>query len=255
MIDGNNDTEKWQWVDEDPLERLLGGLKNARKADAPAPLPQSTPEPVTMAEAGTAPTSNGSDPSAFDLAISLERVEKWDAAAASFRRALEMEPGRVDALIGLGSCLLHLDNAAEALRCFEECLLSNLERARALFGKAVALQKLTRYELADSVYRELLQITPNAAEPLSNLIALSVARQDVKAVGEYSGRLLQIDPHSKTALQGMATQALWSEDHAAAISYLKRIVEVDPSSYEGWFNLGFARQNKRPAERAMRSIA
>ena len=141
------------------------------------------------------------------------------------------------------------------MNCFEDCLFSNVDRERALLGKAVALQKLMRYEEADLAYRELLQITPNAAEPLGNLIALSVARQDAKAVGEYSRRLLQMDPRSKAALQGLATQALWNGDHAAAIGYCKRVVEVDPVSYEGWFNLGFARQHKRPAEKAMRSIA
>jgi hypothetical protein len=52
------------------------------------------------------------------------------------------------------------------------------------------------------VFCAVLEITPNAAEPLANVITLSVARKDAVAVGEYSRRLLKLDPYSKAALQG-----------------------------------------------------
>jgi tetratricopeptide (TPR) repeat protein len=53
----------------------------------------------------------------FDLAVCLAKAEEWRAAANSFRRVLEDNPGHAEALAGLGSCLLHLDAAEEALRC------------------------------------------------------------------------------------------------------------------------------------------
>lgn len=261
----NNEVEKWHWVDEDPFEKLVGKPKSAVEAASPAWAPQSTPPRAATVTASVDANRDDSysarfaaqvkeSAAAFDLAVGLEKEEKWDEAANWFRRTLEIEPGRVDAFIGLGACLLHLDKAAEALDCFEDCLFSNVDRERVLLGKAVALQKLMRYEEADLAYRELLQITPNAAEALGNLIALSVARQDATALGDYTRRLLRMDPNSRAALQGLATLALWNGDHAAAIDYCNRVLEVDPVSYEGWFNLGFAKQHKRP-EQAMRSIA
>ena len=51
MNDGNNDAEKWQWVDEDPFERLLGGPKSAGEADSPAQLPQSAPDRAATVDA------------------------------------------------------------------------------------------------------------------------------------------------------------------------------------------------------------
>src|SRR5205085_11010792 len=112
-----------------------------------------------------------------EQAISLEKLEKWEEAAKLFRQALEVEPGRAEALIGLGACLLHLDGAEEALDCFKQSLFSDAGRKRALLGKAVALHKLTRYDDADRAYRELLQTSPDSAEVLSNLVALSVVRR------------------------------------------------------------------------------
>ena len=190
----------------------------------------------------------------FDLAVCLEKQEQWKAAALSFRRALEIDSGREEALIGLGACLLHLNGAEEALACFEQCLRSGGGQA-ALMGKAVALQQLSRYEEADPIYRELLQSDPEAAEPLANLIALSVARQDAAAVEEYSRRLLRVHPQSKAALQGLAMLAIRNSDQGAAIEYCTRLVEIDPDTFEGWFNLRFAQQRMTTAEQPARSIA
>ncbi len=294
----SNDLDQWQWVDEDPFEKLLRAPKKDQ-AGTPAASPIECLEPLHFEEVpGGNPTIMGSEPEQsvapleevvhspaetaaapepapaadsypavvvaepndpptahFDLAVSLEKREQWEGAADSFRRAVDLEPAHAEALIGLGACLLHLDRAEEALHCFEQCLFLDAERNRALLGKAVSLQKLECYDDADRVYRELLQITPDAAEPLANLIALSVARRDTSAIAEFSGRLLRVDASHKSALQGLATLAIWDGDQMAAVDYCRRLVQVDPDCFEGWHNLGFANQGMRPAEQAMRSIA
>ena len=259
----SNDSEKWQWVDEDPIEKLL-------HAPAPSAPPQPTAgifiaagqahfEQLRFEEAAgsfaAAVAAEPDHPAAhFDLAVCLEKLEQWKAAAVSFRRALEIDPDREQALIGLGACLLHLNGAEEALACFEHCLLSGGGQA-ALMGKAVALQQLSRYEEADSIYRELLEADPGAVEPLANLIALSVARQDTAAIEEYSRRLLGVHPQSKAALQGLAMLAIRNGDQGSAIEYCTRLVEIDPDTFEGWFNLRFAQQRMTTAEPPARSIA
>jgi tetratricopeptide (TPR) repeat protein len=278
----DNDLGQWQWVDEDPFEKLVRAPKDTCVAGPPGEdqtsaqfsplvcpenLAQPAPSPVeTMADNGQAGPGDGDSPAVaaerhnaaadhFDLAVSLERLEQWEEAANSFRRALEIEPARTEALIGLGACLLHQDAAEEALNCFEECLFSVAGRKRALLGKAVALHKLARYEDADRAYRELLQTNPDSPETLTNLIALSVARRDSAAITEYARRLLRVDPNAKAALQGLATLAIWDGNQAAAVDYCTRLVEVDPKSLEGRHNLAFAKQKMHPREQAMRSIA
>jgi Flp pilus assembly protein TadD len=299
----NDDLGQWQWVDEDPFEKLLHKsngptLDSKPLVESPEPLRSEEAPTNNLATSGSQPEKsvpqfnsleqaktveplapvetaalNGharpaySDLAAvvaerrdattdhYALAVSLERLEQWEEAANSFRRALEVEPGRAEALLGLGACLLHLDAAEEALDCFKQSRFSDVGRKRALLGKAVALHKLTRYDDADRAYRELLQTSPDSPELLANLIALSVVRRDTTAVAEYSNRLLRLDPNAKSALQGLATLALWSHDQAAAIDYCTRLVDLDPKSSEGRHNLAFAKQKMIPAERVMRSIA
>lgn len=267
----NSDVQEFKWVDVDPFERFQpNAQKRTVENESRTELEQSAPLPLadlnvdgnTVNHSAQA-FADPKDPAAeFELAVSLEKQGQWDSAANSFRKILEIEPGHVEALIGLGACLLHLDRLDAALKCFEDCLVSEAGHKRALLGKAVALHKLNRYEEADLTYRVLLDITPNAAEPLANVIALSVARQDAVALGEYSRRLLRVDPNSKVALQGLATQAVWTGDHAGAIEYCSRLLEycsrildVDPVSFEGRSNLGYAKQSKRPGKQTVRSIA
>jgi tetratricopeptide (TPR) repeat protein len=263
----SNDSEKWQWVDEDPIEKLLH-VSKAGEEHAPAPSPaealiaagRTQFEQLRFEEAAgsfsAAVAAAPDHPTAhFDLAVCLEKLEQWKAAANSFQRAIEIDPGRVQALIGLGACLLHLEGAEQALACFEQCLLLGVESEPALLGKAVALQQLARFQDADRAYRELLQSNPGAAEPLANLIALSVARQDTVAIAEYSRRLLRVHPQSKAALQGLAMLAIRNGDQPAAIEFCKRLVEIDPDTFEGWFNLRFAQQRMLPPEQPARSIA
>jgi Tfp pilus assembly protein PilF len=281
----SNAEEKWSWVDEDPIEKLLHAPQVSRLPELPpepAHLPEPSPEPAHLPEpspaakylaagyeqfgqlrfeeaAGSYSEAVAADPehptAHFDLAVCLEKIEQWKAAVDSFRRALEIDPSRTEAYIGLGSCLLHLDGAVEALEWFERSLQAGGGEA-ALLGKAVALQQLHRDDEADAVYHEILETNPTWAEPLANQIALSIAREDTAAVYEYSRRLLRVHPQSKAALQGLATLALRNGDQAAAVQYCTRLVEVDPDSFAGWFNLRYAQQRlSPPQESSARSIA
>jgi protein O-GlcNAc transferase len=173
----------------------------------------------------------------LNLAIWLQHAERWDAAAQAFQRALWLEPRREAARIGLGACLLKLNRIEEALETFNQ---EDHASGPALFGKAVALQLLHRFDEAESAYEILLESQPNSEETLANLIAMSAATRDLEHVREYSQKLLSIAPQSAVALQGLATVALERRDNHAAARYCDRIVELAPDCLEGWHNLRIA---------------
>jgi protein O-GlcNAc transferase len=170
-----------------------------------------------------------------NLALCLACCERWDLAAEAFERVLRLEPERADARLGLGSCLLHLHRAEEALVNFNRC-----GAGAALFGKAVALQSLERFEEAGRMYETLLAEEPDSEEALSNLIAMSVERRDFARTSDYAGRLLEICPQSTVALQGLATAAFRNSDHPAAAAYCDQILELAPDHLEAWHNFRVA---------------
>jgi tetratricopeptide (TPR) repeat protein len=178
------------------------------------------------------------DPAAhLNLAIWLQRAARWDAAAQAFQRALWLEPRRETARIGLGACLLKMDRIEDALEVFNQ---TDQAPGPALFGKAVALQLLQRFDEAETAYEILLESEPNSEETLANLIAMSAETRDLENMREYSQKLLSIAPQSAVALQGLATVALERRDNHAAAKFCDRIVQLAPDCLEGWHNLRIA---------------
>ena len=174
----------------------------------------------------------------YNLALCLQRSDRWDASCQAFERTLSLDPSRDAARLGLGASLLYLNRLDEALATFHQC--SGSLDVPASFGKAVALQLLHRFGEAASAYEHLLAADPNSEEALSNLIALNVETEDLDRVRDYSQRLLKISPQSPAALQGLATAALQRQDHHAAARYCDRIVELAPDCLEAWHNLRVA---------------
>jgi tetratricopeptide (TPR) repeat protein len=172
----------------------------------------------------------------FNLGLCLERCERWDVAAEAFEGVLQWDADRMDARLALGSCLLHLNRAEEALANFNQCGWGQAARA----GRAVALQKLGRFDEAAAEYESLLASDPNSEEFLSNLIALGVETHDVEGVDAHAHRLLEINPQSQVALQGLATVAFHRWDHEAAAAYCGRILESAPECLEAWHNFRIA---------------
>jgi tetratricopeptide (TPR) repeat protein len=174
----------------------------------------------------------------YNLALALQRSDRWDASCQAFARVLALDPSRDAARLGLGASLLYLSRLDEALGVFYQC--STASARPAAFGKAVALQLLHRFGEAEAAYEELLSSDPDSEEALSNLIALSIETGDMDHVREYSQRLQRIAPLSQVALQGLATAALERQDHHAAARFCDRIVQLAPDCLEAWHNLGIA---------------
>jgi len=174
----------------------------------------------------------------YNLALALQRSDRWDASCQAFERALALDPGHARARLGLGASLLYLNRLDAALAAFYAC--PNRLEQPAVFGKAVALQLLYRSGEAAMAYETVLAADPASEEALSNLIALGVETADLDSVRDYSQRLLKVAPQSQTAWQGLAAVALDRQDHHAAARYCDRIVELAPDCLEGWHNLSVA---------------
>ena len=241
--------EQWKWVDVDPMETILhgaqagednaGGLPRAMALYDAGQLEEALAELARVLTSGSATleanyarghiqfelnrfeeaaasyaaviAADPEHPSAhYNLGVCLEKLRQWAGAEESFRKALRMNPALSQARVGLGACLLHQDRPEEALAVFEQAQPQAAGDELELFGRAVALQVLSRYAEAQTVYEQLLAINPESEEALANLIAMGIARHDPKTVTECSRQLLQVRPQSRQALQGLTTLALWN---------------------------------------------
>jgi tetratricopeptide (TPR) repeat protein len=157
----------------------------------------------------------------------LHRLEQWEGAARAFEVVLQFDPHRDEVRLDLAGCLLRLQRFGAALECFDNCW-SDGARRRALFGKAVTLQLLRRFDEAEKHYERLLVIDPGAEEALANLTAMSMEVFELARVQKYSQRLLEINSRSTVALKGLALAAVERHDYPAAARYFYRAVELEP---------------------------
>jgi tetratricopeptide (TPR) repeat protein len=161
-----------------------------------------------------------------NLGLCLRRLERWGQAAEAFQAVLKLDPHRDEVRLDLGACLLRLNRYEAALVCFEECW-SGASRRRALFGTAVALHLLRRFDQAEAGYQRVLALDPDAEEALSNLIAMCVEVFDLGRVQRYARRLLNLNPRSAAALEGLALVAIERREHENAAHFFARAAELD----------------------------
>ena len=84
----------------------------------------------------------------------------------------------MEAQLGLGICLLHQEKPEPAIACFDKVLARQPEQETALFGKAVSLQLLWKFDEATALYLKILEKNPQSEECLVNLITIGMARKE-----------------------------------------------------------------------------
>ena len=161
------------------------------------------------------------------LGLCQQRLENWDAAARAFEAVLQFDPHRDEVRLDLAGSLLRLQRFGAALECFDKCW-SEASKRRALFGKAVALQLLRRFDEAENHYERLLAIDPYSEEALANMIAMAMEVFELGRVQKYSQRLLELNSRSAVAYKGLALCAIERRDYPAASRYYQQVAELEP---------------------------
>lgn len=102
----------------------------------------------------------------------LVEANDLEAASASFRRALALEPDNVLALTNLGSTCAQMGAVEEALELFERVKLLNPDRATGYFNAALALaaqDPVSNAEAITQAYRQAIEKDPKFAPAYVNL--------------------------------------------------------------------------------------
>jgi tetratricopeptide (TPR) repeat protein len=107
----------------------------------------------------------------LDAAIELEDADARGARRA-YQRALELDPGLVDAYVNLGRLAHEGGDAREALRLYTQALSLAPDDALIHFNMAVALEDVQGTSPALSHYQRALELDPSFADAHYNLAGL-----------------------------------------------------------------------------------
>jgi len=146
----------------------------------------------------------------FNLGLCLQNRAKHIEALEQFEKALASAPGWVEARLSIGISTLHLKRYPEAIEILDECLRLQPDCEAALFGKAVALQLLGKFDDSRAVYERILEWNSASEESLLNMISLGLQQKDYELLRKRSQQLLDLRPGHPVAMEGLAAAAFAS---------------------------------------------
>lgn len=196
---------------------------------------------------------DSSHPSAwYNLGVCYEKLSRWPEASAAFARIAGQ--GRPEAWLGQGLASLHQRKAEEAAEAFGKYLALEPEHESALFGRAVALQMLRRFDEAAAIYEGFLTAGEPNAELLTNLLALAVARKDNDALVRVAADLGKARPGSRQAGEARAYAAIVAGQWEVAIREFDQISSTEPLSDDWAYAKAYALWQCERNGEAMRAV-
>ncbi len=112
---------------------------------------------------------------------SLQRLKRFDEAIESFGKALQIDPGLVDAKLNLANTLAITGNPTDAIPLFHEVLQQSPTNIKATFNFGALMQNIGNQDAALGLYDKVLGIDPSHVGALNNKSNILKTQGDLHA--------------------------------------------------------------------------
>ena len=190
------------------------------------------------------------DPQLADAHLAMGWVQlvydwDWEAADASFRKALDLEPGSAAALTYAGSQAQTLGRYNEAIELANKAIERDPLRPSSYGNLGVALLRVNRHAEAEAAFRKALELDPDGASRHRNLglalllqgkadAALQEMKQETDEIWRLAGLPLAYHALGRRG-ESDAALATFKSKHAGEMAY--QIAEVH--AFRGEADLAF----------------
>jgi protein O-GlcNAc transferase len=168
----------------------------------------------------------------------LRTLQQTDAAVESYRRALAIDPGHVDALNDLGDSLISVGRLAEALPVLERAVALRPDHVPALNNRANALQLLGRTGEALQGFDRALSYSPGNPYILFNRGNALLSLKRFSEAEAESRQTLARDPTSVGAHFILGKALARQGRHAEALATSDKLVALQPGNAAAWCDRG-----------------
>jgi len=162
--------------------------------------------------------------------VTFTNLKKYNEAKKCFQQSLEINPGNVDALAGVGHCLGQDEDYEGAVKCYDQVIAGGaygsfkekIEKCRAfcLFkigqrqGKPEMFVELALEKLGDEQTKKM--------DELYNSTKLDECI-------DYCLKIIEKEPKNRTALGFLTASFLQKHDYDRTVKYCDKILELRPS--------------------------
>ncbi|ACY19336.1 tetratricopeptide repeat protein [Haliangium ochraceum] len=199
------------------LYTLLGRMEKARAVLAPVERRAASDAAASVA-----------------LGIRYMRANAWTDAETWLRKALELEPGDVDAQFQLGQVLASLERYDEAFEMLKSAAEAAPERSDIGLRLAIQYEKLDRDEEAAAAYEQLLSTSSPTVDTLARAGRFYARQGQTDKAGEIGERILAIKDTAAAGHYLLGEGQFAQGEHAAARDSFRRAadIEQDPQYLE-----------------------
>jgi tetratricopeptide (TPR) repeat protein len=129
--------------------------------------------------------------------IYLDHLNRPDAAFRSFRRAIQLAPGKLQNYQSAARCRLGGSTPQEVIDCLQHSLPDNSDRLSQRRGVGLALAQTGRYEEAVAIFQEIIGRNPDDLVSLHGLAKMYTGLHELDAAARCFNRVIpaaQNDP-------------------------------------------------------------
>ena len=225
------------------------------------------------------------------LGLALQKLDRLEAAAEHFHRALELDPADARPLVSLAGLRTEQGRSEEANEYLDRARKLNPRDPATLQNAGEALRKQKRYAEAIEAYRAVLDIDPEYAlahaglgntlfqmkryqEALASVTRAVTLVPDLRIAGslhviagralqelgrpgeavEQYERALEINPRNTQAVDRFAMMRFGQKHYQEALRLYRTLVELQPDSAQSHSNLGATLYHLNRLDDARRSF-
>jgi tetratricopeptide (TPR) repeat protein len=155
----------------------------------------------------------------------------WDSALEILLKAQEENPEEIGIINAVGTCLLNLNRASEAIPHFQKVIANSPENSDAYLNPGIAYAMLGDTKSAEEMYRKALELNPDHIMASKSLAALYLNHPDHIAEGlEILINLLRKNPQDIETILTLADQYFQGEDFYSAKQMAEYASTLEPEN-------------------------
>jgi tetratricopeptide (TPR) repeat protein len=189
----------------------------------------------------------------YSMGAALQEQEAFEAAIFSYNQALKIEPKYIEAHLNMGKIFKNKGEIGAAIGSYQKALKINPDLTEVHYIMGNALKENGNLDGAIFSYKQALKINPDHTAAHNNMgIALKNKGDLVAAIDSYK-LALKIKPDYAEAHYNMGIALTEKGDLVAAIDSYKLALKIKPDYAEAHNNMGIILQDKGDLEVAIES--